>query len=383
VLTRPDDLSEERIGAELAAGWDFAAQSLSYLPVGFGSHHWLATDPAGQQLFLIVHDLPAMLRSQLDTADAAYGRLRATFECAVSLRRDENLEFVVAPAPAAGGMVVRRLSQRYSMAVCPYLADCEPGRAGTFTAEDRPAVLKLLIALHGAAPRVAPQRCDLELQNADGLRAAMASTGRAWRTGRYGERARALLARHAAGVTALMTAYSELADDVSSRPERFVVTHGEPGPWNVVKTPAGFVIVDWDFVQLAPPERDLWELAEADRSVLAAYTSATGTVIDNGALALFRMWYDLSEIAGYIQLFRGAHDDTDDSAESWKNLEYFLRPAERWPQLQLVALRAADLERQEDVGEAPEQREEPDPDQKEQRPCGEFLLGDPEAEQDL
>jgi len=99
VLTRPHDLSEERIGAELAAGWDFAAQSLSYLPVGFGSHHWLATDPAGRQLFLIVHDLAAMLRSQLDTADAAYGRLRAAFECAVSLHRDENLEFVVAPAP--------------------------------------------------------------------------------------------------------------------------------------------------------------------------------------------------------------------------------------------------------------------------------------------
>jgi Phosphotransferase enzyme family len=306
VFTRPHDLSDERIGAELAAGWDFAAPSLSYLPVGFGSHHWLATDPAGRQLFLIVHDLPAMLRSQLDTVDAAYGRLRAAFECAVSLHRDENLEFVVAPVPAAGGMVVRRLSQRYSMAVCPYLADSEPGHAGAFTAEDR----------------------------------------------------------HAAGVTALMTAYSELADDVSSRPERFVVTHGEPGPWNVVKTPAGLVIVDWDFVQLAPPERDLWELAEADRSLLAAYTSATGTVIDNGALALFRMWYDLSEIAGYIELFRGAHDDTDDSAESWKNLEYFLRPAERWPQLQLLALGAADLERQENVGEAPEQREEPDPDQK-------------------
>ena len=111
------------------------------------------------------------------------------------------------------------------------------------------------------------------------------------------------------------------------------VTHGDPDPRNVLKSAAGFVIVDWDFVQLAPPERDLWDLAETDRSVLAAYTEATGTVIDSGALALFRMWYDLSEIAGYIDMFRSGHDDTEDSAESWKNLEYFLRPAERWPQL--------------------------------------------------
>jgi spectinomycin phosphotransferase len=134
-------------------------------------------------------------------------------------------------------------------------------------------------------------------------------------------------------VIALMTAYRKLAAAARSRPERFVVTHGEPGAWNVLKTPAGLVVVDWDFVQLAPPERDLWRLAETGRSVLAAYTEATGTAIDSGALALFRMWYDLAEIAGYIELFRTGHDDTADAAESWKNLEHFLRPAERWPQL--------------------------------------------------
>ncbi len=71
--------------------------------------------------------------------------------------------------------------------------------------------------------------------------------------------------------------------------------------------------------------------------MLAAYSEATGNVVDGGAIALFRMWYDLSEIAGYIELFCGAHDDTEDTAESWKNLEYFLRPAERWPELRLPA----------------------------------------------
>jgi hypothetical protein len=337
VFTRPEDLTEEQIRAELAASWKFAAQTLSYLPVGFGCHHWQATDAAGRQMFLIVHDLSQMLLSRLDTAEAAFGRLVTAFGCAFSLRRDANLEFVVAPIPTGSGTVVCRLSERYSLAACPYLTDCEPPNDGDFLASDRPAVVRTLIDLHRATPRAAPQRCDFALQKADGLRSAIDSTGEPWRTGRYGEQARALLARHAAGVTALMTAYGELADDARSRPERFVVTHGEPDPRNVLKTAAGFVIVDWDFVQLAPPERDLWDLAEADRSVLAAYTEATGTVIDSGALALFRMWYDLAEIADYIELFRSAHDDTEDSAESWKNLEYFLRPTERWPQLRLPA----------------------------------------------
>jgi hypothetical protein len=337
VFTRPDDLRDEQIRSELAAGWDFAAGTLSYLPVGFGSHHWLATDSAGRQLFLIVHDLPAMLHSRLDTADAAFGRLVTAFECTLSLRRDEHLEFVIAPVPTVSGTVVRRLSRRYSLAVCPYLADCEPGYAGEFPPGDRPAVVRLLTELHRAAPPAELQRCDLELQNADALREAIANTGVPWHAGPYGEQARCLLARHAAAVTALMAAYGDLAEGVRSLPDRFVVTHGEPGPWNVLRTPAGLVIVDWDFVQLAPPERDLWELAETDRTVLAAYSSATGTVIDGGALALFRLWYDLSEIAGYIELFRGPHDDTEDTAESWRNLQHFLRPAERWPQVQLPA----------------------------------------------
>lgn len=337
MYTRPEDLTDGQIRAELAAGWSFAAQTLSYLPVGFGSHHWLAADPAGRQLFLIVHDLPHMRHSRLDTAEAAFGRLEKAFECALSLHRDANLEFVIPPVPAVSGQVVRRLPGRYSLAACPYLTDCETGLNGEFQAPDRPAVVRLLAGLHRARPAVAPQRCDFGLQNADGLQAAIEGTGEPWRSGRYGEQARALLARHASGVTALMTAYGKLAAGARARPERFAITHGEPDSSNVLKTPAGFVIVDWDFVRLAPPERDLWHLAEADRSVLTAYTGATGTAIDPGALALFRMWYDLSEIAGYIDLFRGVHDDTEDAAESWKNLEYYLRPAERWPQLRLPA----------------------------------------------
>ena len=347
MLTRPDDLADGQIRAELASSWNFAADALSYLPVGFGSHHWRAADAAGRQLFLIVHDLPRMLHSRLDTAEAAFSRLEAAFGCALSLREDAGLEFVIAPIPTVGGAVVRRLAGRYSLAACPYLADCEPGYAGEFAAADRPAVVRLLTELHHAAPAVAPPQCDFGLQNADGLRAAIDSTGELWRTGPYGERARAMLARHAAGVSALMAAYGDLATEARSRPERFVVTHGEPGAWNVLKTPAGFVIVDWDFVQLAPPERDLWELAQSDRSVLAAYTQATGTAVDLSALALFRMWYDLSEIAGYIELFRAAHDDTEDTAESWNNLEYFLRPAERWSQLGLIGLPSGGVRREE------------------------------------
>jgi len=112
-----------------------------------------------------------------------------------------------------------------------------------------------------------------------------------------------------------------------------VITHGEPHAANVITTASGLVLVDWDTTLLAPPERDLWHLADQDRSLLPRYTAATGTQIDDQALTLYRLWWDLAEIAGYLTLFRSAHEHTADTRESWNNLKEYLRPAERWPTL--------------------------------------------------
>ncbi len=89
--------------------------------------------------------------------------------------------------------------------------------------------------------------------------------------GPYAERARQLLLAHAADLEKLTAAYDVLAARIAARPERFVVTHGEPHAGNVMLTPDGLVLIDWDTARLAPPERDLWTLAEADESLLDRY----------------------------------------------------------------------------------------------------------------
>jgi hypothetical protein len=330
LFTRPDDLAETSLRDALREGWGFAATSLRYQAVGFGSHHWLAADANGDRLFVTVDDLAAKRRSAADSTDAAFGRLERAFATALSLHRDASLDFVVAPVPAAGGQVLHRPQDRYSMVVHPYLDGCEPGHDGQFGAGDRQAVLDLLIALHGASA-IAPCADDFSVPLIAELAAAMDQAGQPWHTGPYGERARRLLARRAGELRSLLAAYGELAVRVAARPERMVITHGEPSAANVLRTAAGFVFVDWESVLLAPPERDLWDLAESGASVLGSYAAATGVAIDRDALSLYRMWYDLAEIAGYIALFRDAHADTADTAESWQNLLDFLRPAERWP----------------------------------------------------
>jgi hypothetical protein len=333
VFTQPADLPEALLSDALSAGWGFRPVSLSYQAVGFGSHHWLAADPGGLELFVTADDLSEKLRDDADTTSAVFGRLGQAFESALSLRRDAGLDFVVAPLPATDGRVLRRLTGRYSLVVHPYLADCQSGQDGEFgTSADRHAVLAMLVRLH-SAKATPPPADDFEIPGRAALLAAMNSTGEPWQAGPYGTRSRDLLAHHAADLGALLAAFDELAGRVRTRGDRMVITHGEPHAANVLKTPAGFVFVDWESALLAPPERDLWALAESDPGLLDAYSAATGTAIDTDALALHRMWYDLAEISGYVGWFRSSHDDTADTAEGWQNLQHFLRPAQRWPDL--------------------------------------------------
>ena len=49
VNTRPDDLDDDAIAAALRDGWRFDAIAVEYAAVGFGSHHWIAHDPAGDR----------------------------------------------------------------------------------------------------------------------------------------------------------------------------------------------------------------------------------------------------------------------------------------------------------------------------------------------
>ena len=333
VFTAPADLPAALIGNALADGWSFTATSLQYQPVGFGSHHWLARDASGTELFVTVDDQAMRLHGGADTWDAAFGRLRRAFETALSLHRDAGLGFVVAPVAAASGSVVTRLTDRYSLAVHPYLEGAESRADGTFASRaDQLAVVSLLARLH-AAQATPPDPDPFAVRLAGELATAIERTGEAWDSGPYGDRARQLLARHGRAVAELLAAYDCLASRVAARPERMVITHGQPDGANVLRTAQGFVFVDWESVLRAPPERDLWDLAEADASLLADYSAMTGTVIDHDALRLYRLWYDLAEISGYITWFSGGHGDTADTAEAWQNLQYYLRPAERWPDL--------------------------------------------------
>jgi spectinomycin phosphotransferase/16S rRNA (guanine(1405)-N(7))-methyltransferase len=79
----------------------------------------------------------------------------------------------------------------------------------------------------------------------------------------------------------------------------------------------GWLLIDWDTTAVAPPERDLWGLDPGDGSILRAYADATGVTPLPSMLELYRIRWDLADIAvGVSRFLRGHPGDLDDD-KSW------------------------------------------------------------------
>jgi spectinomycin phosphotransferase len=144
-----------------------------------------------------------------------------------------------------------------------------------------------------------------------------------WSGGPFSERARQALARHTSDVAELLALADRLAADVARRSSNWVVTHGEPHAGNVLWTGARHVLVDWDTVALAPPERDLWMLVG----------DASGLELDQVALSYFRLRWDLADLAAFTDELRSPHRHTEDTAKAYDALMYYVAIRDRWAAL--------------------------------------------------
>ena len=321
MYTRPAELADGVIVAELAAGWDLAVDEVEYLPVGFGSHHWRA-EGGGERWFVTVDDFDAKRWTPDETWDEGYARLEAAIATSRALR-DHGLEFVIAPEPTGEGKVLRRLD-RFALALYRQV----DGRTHTYgpfrSAEDRRAVLDLVVRLH-AAPVVGPAWADdFELRNREDLDQALDDLDGHWDTGPYGEPCRKVLVESEPALRRHLAAYDGLADHARAHPERMVLTHGEPHAANTILTTDGWVLVDWDTALVAPPERDIWAMVGDDPAVLDHYAAATGRTVQPEAIELYRLGWDLAEVAIYTALLRSPHERSEDVDLSWGYLEGYL-----------------------------------------------------------
>jgi len=320
VRARPDGLGERDVRLALAEGWRIDAAAVRYAAVGGGSYHWVVRDGDGQRRFVTVDDLDdkAWLGS---TRPAVMTGLRFAMDTALMLRRRAGLEFVVAPVPGCDGTAVRPAGPRHAVAVFAFLSGV-PGRWGeAVSAPERSALVDTLAALHRATPAAADGApvAAIELPRREALDAALRDLGQPWRTGPFAERARAVLAGAEHQVRRLLETFDRMVGVV--RASAVVLTHGEPHPGNIIRVGTQRMLVDWDTVGLAPPERDLWwvmgEAGEGSRR----YAELTGRSADPAVLAFYRLRWALDDISSFVNELRGEHRHTADTEHAWQGLK--------------------------------------------------------------
>ena len=320
VFTRPDDLSDEQVADAVRTAWGVPVEAIEWAAVGFGSHHWRITS-GHSRWFATTDDLVTKGR-EIDATDR---RLRDALTTAVALR-DAGLPFVVAPLLTARGDVLHAIDDRYALALYPHV-DGEPHPWGAYPSRsERLAVLELVARVHATSAAVAESalRDDVAIASRAQLIAALADLDTPWTSGPYAEPSRALLQRHGAAVLRALDRVDRLTASVRGRGAALVVTHGEPHRANTITTSEGPVLIDWETTLLAPPERDLWAMAAEDPRIPEDYRALTGTRVDDEALALYALWWDLTEVCGYTAVFRAPHRETADTRQAWQGLEGYL-----------------------------------------------------------
>jgi spectinomycin phosphotransferase len=314
VRTRPPDLDDDAVTRSLADGWGVESASMSYVPEGGGSHHWKVTDASGRVIFVRVDDLDD--KDWLgDTRDVVFEGLGRALVTAGALRTDAELSFVVAPLPAADGTLGRRLTPRYAISVYSYLAGVSYP-FGPYTDEGvRSAAMEMVTAVHSATPIVghlAPPHVP-RIGRRDHLDAFLREPDQPWNGGPFGGPAHDLLVPHAATLAEVVRAYDDLVEATSDARSATVVTHGEPHPANVMLVSGTLVLIDWDTVALAAPERDLWMVAPEGDDLFGRYEAVTGHNIDPATMSLYALRWYLDDIASAVQLFASPHQLTADT----------------------------------------------------------------------
>jgi spectinomycin phosphotransferase len=259
-------------------------------------------------------------------ADSAFRGLQGTFGTARELRERAGLAFVLAPVPSADGQAVLRLNPRYSLTVFPFV----PGQAGRWGDDldpaDRDRILRMVADLHNATPyvRTLARRRDSEVYERADLEIALGDLDQPWDGGPFSESARQALAAQESVVTQWLAEFAQLAGYVATRDAGVVITHGEPHGGNVMRVGDGLLLIDWDTVALAPPERDLWMLDDGTPAALGAYSQVTGRMADAATLSYYRLAWRLADLAGCVGLLASAHQKDGNTERAWASMQIIL-----------------------------------------------------------
>ncbi|WP_228182664.1 phosphotransferase [Streptomyces anulatus] len=318
---RPTDIDETALASALGP-WGIEPATLTHAPVGFGDHHWVAADAEGRRTFVTVADLAHKPHCGRDAAEAWTGLSRA-MDTAATLESALGEAALVAPLRTGDGETLLRLTDRYAVSVFPYV-DAPTGHFGqVLDPGARRLVVERLAQLHGTQSPLMTPTHQPGLPGRPVIEEALTDPRRfRAESGPYAQRCHDLLTANYAALRAVLDHFdsgtARLASDASTAATT-VVTHGEPHAGNILDPGGRTLLVDWDTVALAPPERDLWLATDAPED-LTRYAELTGHHPDPDLLAYYALRWALDDMAAALDIFGARHPDTADTRQAWDGL---------------------------------------------------------------
>ncbi|OAR27666.1 hypothetical protein A8W25_01220 [Streptomyces sp. ERV7] len=241
------------------------------------------------------------------------GHAPASYEAA-RLLADAGLNCVLAPLAGADGGVSHRVGD-FPVVVFPYVSGM-PLDTATLSKSDLDTVIGLMRSIH----RVDISR-DLPAEDyglsfeSDLFDALTVAEGKAPDTGPYGARAHALLRRHYTAVTATYEELTGVGRRCAESDVPLVITHGEPGAPNILRTADSFLFADWGEAMWGPAERDWFHFAR---------TLGRAPSCRPDFLRFYEMRWRLNEIAEYAAIFFAEHADDREMKAMWRRMVNYL-----------------------------------------------------------
>ena len=280
-------LPDTALAAAVAAGWGVAAASVEFLPVGDDSRAWsfqvVADD--GRRWFLKVR------RGQVDPAAVVVPRFL----------RDHGLAQVVAAIPARDGGPWRQLGG-FTLLLYPWVEGV-PAMERGLTGRQWAELGRFVVALHrtqlSAALAATVARESFVPWGARPVRALDRQIGRTGPDDPLGGELDRLWQAHRDEIRFAADRAERLGRAVAAARPRLVLCHADLHTANLlVDAHDRLLVVDWDGVQLAPPERDL--LVPATEQERGRFFEGYGPVsLDPAVVAYFRWEWVVQELADY------------------------------------------------------------------------------------
>jgi len=283
MIEAPCEVSDADVLDAVRRHWRGDVTAVTYLPVGFGAHHWRAETESEPQLFVTLDlPLPRHTPASLEAAYASAAEIAQVLDFVwPSVASDADGTFTVACGPG-------------HLSATRWLEGTRP-RTGTT------ALAPLLDRLHDCPAPATISRwvstVDHHLPDQLDL-----LVDQPWEAGPLGEQARALVSPRLADVRDWSEEHAGHLGAVD--PDDFVITHGEPGEHNQWVVGDRTFLLDWESVLLAPAERDLAALL---------HTGVASERADPDLIRLFDLEWRLAEVQNYTTWLAGPHEVDEDA----------------------------------------------------------------------